>query len=264
MLDVQNQPGLNGMDIDKVGVCDVSYPIEVLDKNQEKQHTIAQINMYVDLPHRFKGTHMSRFIEVLNQYRGEITVRNMGEILRTIAQNLDARSAHMELSFKYFIEKSAPVSGATSLMGYDCRFIGAYAIDQSEDFTLEVTVPVMNLCPCSKEISQTAAHNQRSQVTVQLRFNDFVWIEDIIAMVERSASCELYALLKRPDEKFVSEKAYDNPRFVEDIVRIIAEQLMADSTISWFSVKSINFESIHNHNAYAFIERQKKVTIPDS
>jgi GTP cyclohydrolase I len=258
MIDVQNQPG-NGMDIDKVGICDVSYPIEVLDKNQEKQHTIANINMYVDLPHRFKGTHMSRFIEVLNHYRGEITVRNMGEILRTITQNLDARSAHMELTFKYFLEKSAPVSGAKSLMGYDCKFIGSYALNQAEDFILEVTIPVMNLCPCSKEISQTAAHNQRSQVTVQLRFNDFVWIEDIIAMVERSASCDLYALLKRPDEKYVAERAYENPRFVEDIVRMIAEELMADEKVDWFSVKSINFESIHNHNAYAYIERDKRV-----
>ncbi len=257
MIDVQNQPG-NGMDIDKVGICDVSYPIEVLDKNQEKQHTIANINMYVDLPHHFKGTHMSRFIEVLNQYRGEITVRNMGEILRTVTQTLNARSAHMELSFKYFIEKSAPVTGAKSLMGYDCRFIGSYALNRVEDFVLEMTIPVMNLCPCSKEISQTAAHNQRSQVTVQLRFNDFVWIEDVIALVEQSASCDLYALLKRPDEKYVAERAYENPRFVEDIVRIIAEELLANPCVTWFSVKAINFESIHNHNAYAYIERAKE------
>jgi GTP cyclohydrolase IB len=264
LVDVQNQPGLNGIDLDKVGVCDVSYPIEVLDKTQEKQRTIALINMFVDLPHHFKGTHMSRFIEILNEYRGEITVRNMGEILRQIATNLEAKSAHMEMGFKYFVEKEAPVSKARSLMGYDCRFIGSYAQGNGEDFVLEVKVPVMNLCPCSKELSQTAAHNQRSEVTVQLRFNDFVWIEDIITLIERSASCDLYALLKRPDEKFVAEKAFDNPRFVEDIVRIIAEQLMEDSKISWFSVKSVNFESIHNHNAYAFIKRQKKMTISDS
>lgn len=258
MIDVQNQPGLYGMDIDEVGICDISYPIEVLDQNKDKQRTIAQINMYVDLPHRFKGTHMSRFIEVLNQYRGEITVRNMGDILRAITQNLNARSAHMELAFKYFIEKSAPVSGAKSLMGYDCRFIGSYAINQSQDFILEVTVPVMNLCPCSKEISKTAAHNQRSQVTVQLCFNDFIWIEDIVAMVERSASCDLYALLKRPDEKYVAERAYENPRFVEDIVRIIADDLMGKEKVTWFSVRSVNFESIHNHNAFALIERDKR------
>jgi GTP cyclohydrolase I len=258
MIDVQNQPGFNDMHINKVGICDVNYPIEVLDKKREKQGTTARINMYVDLPHRFKGTHMSRFIEVLNQYRGEITVRNMGEILREIARSLEAKSAHMELGFKYFVDKEAPVSKSRSLMGYDCRFIGAYTQGNSEDFILEVKVPVMNLCPCSKEISQTAAHNQRSEVTVQLRFNDFVWIEDVITLVEKAASCDLFSLLKRPDEKYVSERAYENPRFVEDVVRIIAGELMEDEKVAWFSVKSINFESIHNHNAYAFIERDKR------
>jgi GTP cyclohydrolase I len=255
---MQSQPGFNEIDIDKVGVCDVSYPIEVLDKKDQKQSTTAQINMYVDLPHRFKGTHMSRFIEVLNKYRGEITIRNMGEILREIARSLEAKSAHMELAFKYFVEKEAPVSKSRSLMGYDCRFIGAYVEGDSEDFILEVIVPVMNLCPCSKEISQTAAHNQRSEVTIQLRFSDFVWIEDIIALAENSASSDLYALLKRPDERYVAERAYENPRFVEDIVRIIADELIKDEKITWFSVRSINFESIHNHNAYAFIERDKR------
>lgn len=258
MIDVQNQPGLINIDIDKVGVSDVSYPIEVLDKNKNKQSTTALVNMYVDLPHHFKGTHMSRFIEVLNQYRGEITVRNMSEILQEIIRSLEAKSAHMELSFKYFIEKEAPVSKSRSLMGYDCRFIGAYTQGNGEDFILEVKVPVMNLCPCSKEISQTAAHNQRSEVVVKTRFKEFVWIEDIISLVERSASSELYALLKRPDEKYVAEHAYENPRFVEDIVRIIANELMSNDEITWFSVRSKNFESIHNHNAYAFIERDKR------
>jgi len=258
MIDVQKQPGFNNIDIDKVGVCDVHYPIVVMDKKAEKQSTTALINMYVDLPHQFKGTHMSRFIEVLNEHRGEITVRNMGQILREIARSLEAKSAHMELAFKYFIEKEAPVSRARSLMGYDCRFIGAYVHDGKEDFLLEVKVPVMNLCPCSKEISGTAAHNQRSEVTVQIRFNDFVWIEDLVATIEGAASCELYALLKRPDEKFVSERAYENPRFVEDIVRIIANELLADQKVDWFSVRSINFESIHNHNAYAYVERDKR------
>lgn len=258
MKDVQSQPGLNNIDIDKVGVSDVYYPIEVLDKTQQKQRTTAKINMYVDLPYHFKGTHMSRFIEVLNRHRGEVTVRNMGGILKEISKSLEAKSSHMELSFMYFIEKEAPVSKAKSLMGYDCRFVGAYTENNNEDFVLEVKVPVMNLCPCSKEISDTAAHNQRSEVTVQLRFNDFVWIEDVISLVEKSASCELYSLLKRPDEKHVSERAYDNPRFVEDIVRLIAKELLEDDRVSWFSVGSVNFESIHNHNAYAFIERDKR------
>lgn len=258
MIDVQNQPGLNRIDIDKVGVSDVSYPIEVLDKNKNKQSTTALVNMYVDLPHHFKGTHMSRFIEVLNQYRGEITIRNMSEILQEITRSLEAKSAHMELSFKYFIEKEAPVSKSRSLMGYDCRFIGTFTQGVGEDFILEIKVPVMNLCPCSKEISQTAAHNQRSEVVVKLRFNDFVWIEDIVDLVEKSASSDLYALLKRPDEKYVVERAYENPRFVEDIVRIIANELMNNEEITWFSVRSKNFESIHNHNAYAFVERDKR------
>ena len=258
MIDVQNQPGMNEIDIDKVGISDVSYPIEVLDKKNNKQGTTATVNMYVDLPHQFKGTHMSRFIEVLNQYRGEITIRNMSEILQEIARSLEAKTAHMELSFKYFIEKEAPVSKAKSLMGYDCRFIGSYTQGNGEDFILEVIVPVMNLCPCSKEISGTAAHNQRSEVVVRVRFNDFVWIEDIVALVERSASCDLYALLKRPDEKYVSEHAYENPRFVEDIVRIISNDLMNDEKVDWFSVRSKNFESIHNHNAYALVERDKR------
>lgn len=259
MKDVQNLPGLNSIDIDKVGVSDVFFPIEVLDKTQERQRTTAKVNMYVDLPCHFKGTHMSRFIEVLNHHRGEITIRNMGIILREISKRLEAKSTHMELSFKYFLEKEAPVSKAKSLIGYDCQFIGSYTKNGTEDFVLEVKVPVMNLCPCSKEISETAAHNQRSEVTIRLRFNDFVWIEDVIALAEKSASCELYSLLKRPDEKFVSEQAYENPRFVEDIVRLIAQQLMEDDKIDWFSVRSVNFESIHNHNAYAFIERDKRV-----
>jgi GTP cyclohydrolase I len=258
MKDVQRQPGFNHIDIDKVGVCDLSYPIEVLDQKNKKQSTTAQINMYVDLPHHFKGTHMSRFIEVLNQHRGEITIRNMNDILHEIAKTLEAKSAHLEISFKYFIEKEAPVSGSRSLMGYDCRFIGSFSTDSNNDFILEVSIPVMNLCPCSKEISDTAAHNQRCEVKVQLRFNEFVWIEEIVKLVEKSASSDVYALLKRPDEKHVTEQAYDNPRFVEDIVRIIADELMDNDRITWFSVTSKNFESIHNHNAYASVERDKR------
>jgi len=260
MIDVQMQPGLNDLDIDKVGISDVSYPIDVLDKNNVKQSATAMVNMYVDLPHIYKGTHMSRFIEILNQYRGEITVRNMSGILKEIAKSLEAKSAHMEISFKYFIEKIAPVSQSKSLMGYDCRFIGTYIEDNGDDFILEVKTPVMNLCPCSKEISLTAAHNQRSEVTIQVRFNDFVWIEDIVNLAEKSASCDLYAVLKRPDEKYVAEKAYDNPRFVEDIVRMIGHELMMNEKIIWFSVISKNFESIHSHNAYASIERDKRKT----
>lgn len=257
MIDVQGMPGTTSIDIDKVGVSDVSYPIVVLDKTKQKQYTTALINMYVDLPHQFKGTHMSRFIEVLNQYRGEITIQNMRRILHEIARVLDAKSSHMEVSFKYFIEKQAPVSKTASFMGYDCCFLGTYTQGCGEDFMLEVKVPVMNLCPCSKELSGSAAHNQRSEVVVRVRFSDFIWLEDIIVLIEKSASCDLYTILKRPDEKFVCEHAYRNPRFVEDIVRLIAQDLIKNEKISWFSVHSKNFESIHNHNAYAYIERHR-------
>jgi len=259
MKDVQKQRGFNDIDIDLVGVCDVHYPIEVLDKKNQKQGTTARVNMFVDLPHQFKGTHMSRFIEVLNNYRGEITIRNMSEILSEITRSLEAKSAHLEVSFEYFIEKEAPVSKSRSLMGYECRFIGALTNGEEADFVLEVIVPVMNLCPCSKEISKNAAHNQRSKVSVQIRFNDFVWIEEVVDIVEKSASSELYSLLKRPDEKYVADLAYENPRFVEDIVRIVAAKLLEDNRITWFFVKAKNFESIHNHNAYARIERDKRI-----
>ncbi len=258
MKDIQKQNGINKMDINKVGVSDVCYPIDVLDKQSKKQGTTASINMYVDLPSQFRGTHMSRFIEVLNQHHGEITIRNSGKILQEIATSLEAKCAHMELTFKYFIEKIAPISQAKSLMGYECCFMAAHERDGDDDFILQVKVPVMNLCPCSKEISDTAAHNQRGEVSVQLRFDDFVWIEDVVEIVEQSASSELYSLLKREDEKYVSEKAYDNPRFVEDIVRIIADKFMRDDRITWFSVRSKNYESIHNHNAYALIEKDKR------
>lgn len=256
-VDIQKLPSEYKIDIDKVGVCDLIYPIVVLDKRNERQTVTATINMYVDLPHHFKGTHMSRFIEILNEYKSDLIIENLDNLLIEVCQKLEAMSAHIELGFKYFLEKEAPVSKAKSLMGYDCKLMVSHTLDNGKDSILEVKVPVMNLCPCSKEISNTAAHNQRGVVTTQVRFNDFVWIEDLISVVEKSASSELYTLLKRPDEKFVVEHAFDNPRFVEDVVRIVANELMEDSRVTWFTVKSINFESIHNHNAYAFIERDK-------
>ena len=257
MYDVQNSRDFNGLKIDRVGVSDLRYPVTVLDKNNQKQQTVANISISVDLPHQFKGTHMSRFIEVLNKHHREITIRNMDKILAEVARVLEASSAHMEVAFTYFIEKEAPVSKMHSHMDYRCRFIGEYEPEINYDFILEVTVPVTTLCPCSKEISDSGAHNQRSEVTVQVRFNDFYWIEELVEIVEQSASSPVYALLKRVDEKHVTEKAYENPRFVEDIVRIISKKLLADDRIDWFLVKSVNHESIHNHNAYAVIERDK-------
>jgi len=257
MIDVQNQPDNRRIDIDKVGVKDIRYPITVLDKAKGKQRTVASVNMYVNLPHLHKGTHMSRFIEILSEYRQEITLQNLTNILEEMKRRLDAESAHMELTFPYFIEKKAPVTGTPSLMEYNCAFKGSLN-HQGRDIIVEVAVPVTTLCPCSKEISRGGAHNQRGVVLLAVRFNKFIWIEDLIRLVENSSSSEVFSLLKRSDEKFVTESAYENPMFVEDVVREIARKLDRDDNITWFSVAAENFESIHNHSAYAFIERQKQ------
>ncbi len=252
MPDMQKSPDTRNIPIDKVGVKDIRYPIVVMDKSKVQQHTVARINMYVDLPHHFKGTHMSRFIEILNQYRGEITIRNMGNLLQEMKDRLEASCAHMELEFPYFIEKEAPVSRARGLMEYRCRLSGT--LGSEKDFVLGVTVPVTSLCPCSREISARGAHNQRSEVRVEIRSHKFIWIEDLIAWIESCGSAPVYSLLKREDEKAVTEQAYDNPMFVEDIVRAVTEKLRAVPEIDWFRVECENFESIHKHSAYAMVE----------
>ena len=254
--DIQSERDTRNVEIQKVGVKNINYPILVLDREKKIQHTVANINMYVDLPHHFKGTHMSRFIEVLNRYHGEISVNNFGTILDKMKDLLDAESAHLEVEFPYFIEKKAPVSGEKGLVEYRCRFSGSS--NNAKDFVVSVAVPVTSLCPCSKEISDRGAHNQRSIVTVAFRFEKFTWIEEIIELVEASASCEIYSLLKRPDEKYVTEKAYDNPRFVEDLVREVYVKMNEREDITWFSVEAENFESIHNHSAYAYVEKPGK------
>jgi GTP cyclohydrolase IB len=250
--DMQMELDTRNIPIDKVGVKDIRYPIVVMDKSRDQQHTVARINMYVDLPHHFKGTHMSRFIEILNQYRGEITMRNMGSILQDMKDRLEASCAHLEMEFPYFIEKEAPVSKARSLMEYRCRLQGT--LGEKKDFILGVEVPMTSLCPCSKEISQRGAHNQRSAVRVEVRSQKFIWIEDLIALVETCGSAPVYSLLKREDEKAVTEQAYDNPMFVEDIVRAVTEKLRMVEGMLWFRVECENFESIHNHSAYALVE----------
>ncbi len=252
MPDMQMSPDTRRVAIDQVGVKDIRYPIVVLDKSKQEQHTVARINMYVDLPHHFKGTHMSRFIEILNQYRGEITMRNLGTILQDMKEKLEASCAHMELLFPYFIEKEAPASRARGLMEYQCRLVGT--LREETDFMLEVTVPVTSLCPCSKEISARGAHNQRGMVRVQIRSKKFIWSEDLIAWVEACASAPVYSLLKREDEKVLTEMAYDNPMFVEDIVRAVTLKLRSVVQIHWFRVECENFESIHNHSAFAMVE----------
>ncbi len=256
MPDVQSYPDSRQIAIDKVGIKSIRHPVRVADKTAGVQHTVATFNMYVYLPHHFKGTHMSRFVEILNGYEREISVENFEDMLRRMVARLEAESGHIEMSFPYFINKKAPVTGVESLIDYDVTFIGEIK-DGRYLQTIKVVVPVTSLCPCSKKISDYGAHNQRSHVTLTVRTNTFVWIEDIVRVAEKNASCELYGLLKRPDEKYVTEHAYDNPKFVEDLVRDIAAELNRDERIDAYVVEAENFESIHNHSAYALIERDK-------
>ena len=253
MNDVQKEAAEHKIDLDKVGVKGVRYPIVVLDKKNGYQNTVATISMYVDLPRHFRGTHMSRFIEILNRHSHRMTLDNIAPILTEMKEKLDARSAHLEMAFPYFIEKAAPVSGQKSIMVYDCEFIASQG--DEDELIVVISVPVMSLCPCSKEISDRGAHNQRGIVTVKVKAKELVWIEDIVRLVEGAASSDVYALLKREDEKYITERAYDNPRFAEDMVRQIAVELEKMPQITWFSVETENYESIHNHNAYAAVSR---------
>ena len=254
--DVQNMADTRQLAINKVGIKSIRHPVQVKDKNAGVQHTVATFNMYVHLPHNFKGTHMSRFVEILNHHGREISVESFESILREMVEKLDAQSGHIEMSFPYFINKTAPISGVQSLLDYDVTFIGEINNGQYR-FTMKVVVPVTSLCPCSKKISERGAHNQRSHVTITVRTSRSVWIEEVVRYAEEQASCELYGLLKRPDEKFVTERAYDNPKFVEDMVRDVAAALNRDERIEAYVVESENFESIHNHSAYALIECDK-------
>ncbi|MFT4623957.1 MAG: GTP cyclohydrolase I [Myxococcota bacterium] len=238
--------------IDKVGIRGLQYPIVVWDRANEVQHTVATVAMYVALPPHFKGTHMSRFVEVLQERRGEVTLGTIEPFLEHLQQRLESHEVHLELAFPYFIEKRAPVSGVPSLMSYDCEFVASRA-GEVMDFMLQVTVPVKSLCPCSKAISEYGAHNQRSLVTVAVRAESMVWIEQVVDVVEACASAPLFALLKREDEKYVTELAYDNPRFVEDLVRDVVIGMRALPGVNWLRVSADNQESIHNHAAFAEI-----------
>jgi len=257
--DVQSAPDSRKLAIDQVGIKAIRHPMRIQERSGRAQHTIANFNMYVGLPHHFKGTHMSRFIAILSAQEREITVETFQVMLREMVDKLEAEQGQLEMSFPYFVDKAAPVSGVRSLMDYEVTFIGELRGD-AERFTMQVLVPVTSLCPCSKKISERGAHNQRSHVTITARLNGFVWIEEIIDLVEKQASSELYGLLKRPDEKFVTERAYDNPKFVEDMVRDVAAILNLDERIAAYVVESENFESIHNHSAYALIERDKRAS----
>lgn len=252
IADVQNIADTRRIAIDKVGIKDIRHPVRVQDRSGGEQHTVATFNMYVNLPHNFKGTHMSRFVEILNNHERELTVDSFKDMLQEMTERLEAEAGHIEMTFPYFVSKTAPISEVQSLMDYEVTFIGEIN-GGTPEMMIKVVVPVTSLCPCSKEISEYGAHNQRSHVTVTVKTRGFVWIEDVIDLVEDQASCQLYGLLKRPDEKYVTERAYNNPKFVEDMVRDVAGRLNADERVASYVVESENFESIHNHSAYAMI-----------
>ncbi len=256
--DVQSRTDVRRLPINKVGIKDVYHPVRVKDRCEGEQHTIARFNMYVDLPHNFKGTHMSRFVEILHAHEREISVKSFKDMLAEMTERLEADVGHIEMTFPYFVMKKAPVSGVESMMNYEATLIGEFRENRSQ-ISIRVVVPVTTLCPCSKDISDYGAHNQRSHVTITARTCGFMWIEELIEIAESKASCDLYGILKRPDEKHVTERAYDNPRFVEDIVRDVATHLNEDDRVLSYVVESENFESIHNHSAYALIEHDKEI-----
>ncbi|MBX9743569.1 MAG: GTP cyclohydrolase FolE2 [Chthoniobacterales bacterium] len=269
--DTQNQTDDRRLAIDRVGVKKLRYPIKIRDcpehgsakHSPHDQSTVATVQLTVDLPHHFKGTHMSRFVEVLNSHGPVLHVLNVRDILEQLLAKLHAEQAHLEFEFPFFLEKKAPVTKAKALIDYNVLFSATLAAQKTAphevfDFIVTVIVPVTTLCPCSKAISAVGAHNQRGQVTFSVRCTEAMWIEEMIRLVEGCASCELYTLLKRPDEKFVTERAYENPVFVEDLVRSVAQRAEADPNILWYRIEAENFESIHNHNAYALIEKKVK------
>ncbi len=253
MRDLQNEKDHRNIPLNRVGIKNLRYPVEVLDQKAGRQKTVANISMFVDLPGNLRGTHLSRFVELVHKYKDEIGITNLAGILEEVKKTFGSKDAYLELSFPYFIEKQAPVSGEKGLLEYRC-FFAAY-LAEIYRATVGVSVPVTILCPCSKEIASAGAHNQRSLVGVWVEASRFIWFEDLITIVEEKASSELYSLLKRPDEKFVTEKAYANPRFVEDLVREISLGLEADEEITGYRVEVESLESIHNHNAYALVER---------
>ena len=255
--DVQGRADSRRIPINKVGIKDVFHPVRVKDRSSGEQHTIANFNMYVALPHNFKGTHMSRFVEVLHRNEREISVESFRDILVEMTEKLDAESGHIEMDFPYFVMKKAPASGVESLMDYKASLIGELHNGKPE-LWLKVVVAATSLCPCSKSISRYGAHNQRSHITIKARVEGHMWLEELIDIAESEASCEVYGILKRADEKYVTEHAYDNPKFVEDIVRDVAVRLNKEERVRAYVVEAENFESIHNHSAYALIEKDKE------
>jgi len=258
MPDVQGSQDLRKIAINKVGVKDIRYPIRLhCPVTGGGQHTVANVNMYVALPHHQKGTHMSRFLEILNRHHDSVRSDQLMDICHDIKERLEAETAHLELTFPYFIDKPAPITGQVGKIDIEVSF--ECSSNAKDDFIMGVKVPATSLCPCSKEISKYGAHNQRCEIEAKVRFaaGKTMWIEELFRIVEQAASTQVFAVLKRPDEKFVTEDAYENPKFVEDIVRDLAINLDDEDRIIWYQINSTNYESIHNHNAYAFIERDK-------
>jgi GTP cyclohydrolase IB len=255
--DVQNRADLRQVPINKVGIKDVFHPVRVKQRSGGEQHTVANFNMYVALPHNFKGTHMSRFVEILHKHEREISVDSFGVMLKEMTQHLNAEVGHIEMNFPFFVMKKAPATGVESLMNYQATLIGEHSKTKGTQLWLKVVVAATSLCPCSKAISDYGAHNQRSHITLTARISEHMWLEELIDIAEQEASCEVFGILKRADEKFVTERAYDNPKFVEDIVRDLAVRLNNEPRIRAYTVETENFESIHNHSAYALIECDK-------
>ncbi|MEM9419263.1 MAG: GTP cyclohydrolase FolE2 [Planctomycetota bacterium] len=258
MPDVQGSQDQRRVAINKVGVKDIRYPIALDTPSGGKQSTVATVNMYVSLPQEKKGTHMSRFLEILNKYHEAISSKDIMLVCHDMKQRLEADDAHLELEFPYFIDKAAPITGMPGKLdievSFECNSNG------TDDFIMGIKVPATSLCPCSKEISKYGAHNQRCVMEAKVRFAEgqTMMIEELFEIVEKCASTQVFSVLKRPDEKFVTEDAYENPKFVEDIVRDLAVALNKEDRIAWYQVNSENFESIHNHNAYAMVERDKR------
>ena len=258
--DVQGRADTRHIAINRVGIKDITHPVRVKDRANGEQHTIATFNMYVNLPHDRKGTHMSRFISILNQHEQTLSVESFQTMLEEMTRRLEADAGQIEMSFPFFMTKRAPVSGVASVMDYRATLLGERR-DGKTSMRIRVVVPVTSLCPCSRDISKYGAHNQRSHVTITAKLRQHVWIEELIGIAESEASSELYGILKRTDEKFVTERAYENPKFVEDIVRDVAARLNAEERLSAYQVSAENFESIHNHSAYALIEHDKETEL---
>ncbi len=256
LKDTQNEEDIRNIAIDNVGIEDLEYPIRIMDRQNQFQSTVAKVKMSVILPKHFRGTHMSRFLEIIHDYCDIISIVNMKKIVRAMLHQFEADKSSIEISFPYFIEKEAPVSKTKSFLSYQCRLIA----EKKKDFDLivEVKVPIHSFCPCSREISKYGGHNQRGEIKVQVRMNRLIWIEELVQMAEETASAEIYSLMKRVDEKHVTEKAYENPRFVEDIMREMVTKLDQDDRVNWYNISVKNFESIHNHNAFASLEKRKQ------